>query len=56
MIATAGSDEKVAWVLENGVDEGINHAWEDVLERTRDIVGEGGVEVVLDTVGDRHFG
>ncbi len=56
VIATAGSDEKVAWALENGADEGINHAREDVLERTRDIVGEGGVEVVLDTVGGRHFG
>jgi NADPH:quinone reductase len=51
VIATAGSDEKVAWALENGADEGIDHAREDVLERTRDIAGEGGVEVVLDTVG-----
>ena len=25
VIATAGSDEKVAWALENGADEGINH-------------------------------
>jgi NADPH:quinone reductase len=51
VIATAGSDEKVAWALENGADEGIDHAREDVLERTRDIAGEGGVEVVLDIVG-----
>lgn len=56
VFATAGSDEKVAWALENGADEGINHAREDVLERTRDIAGEGGIEVVLDTVGGRHFG
>ncbi len=53
IIATAGSDEKVAWALQNGADEGVNHAREDVLERTRAIAGEGGVEVVLDTVGDR---
>jgi NADPH:quinone reductase len=26
------------------------------LERTREIAGEAGVEVVLDTVGGRHFG
>ncbi|MGI9049631.1 MAG: quinone oxidoreductase family protein, partial [Rubrobacteraceae bacterium] len=51
VIATAGSDEKVAWALENGADEGINHATEEVLARTRDITGEDGVEVVLDTVG-----
>jgi len=53
VIATAGSDEKVAWALQNGADEGVNHAREDVLERTRAIAGEGGVEVVLGTVGDR---
>ena len=53
VIATTGSDEKVAWALQNGADEGINYAREDVLERTRGIAGEGGVEVVLDTVGDR---
>jgi NADPH:quinone reductase len=56
VIATAGSDEQVARALENGADEGIDHAREDVLERTRNIAGEGGVEVVLDTVGGRHFG
>jgi NADPH:quinone reductase len=56
VIATAGSDEKVAWALENSADEGINHAREDVLERTRAIAGEGGVEVALDTVGGSTFG
>ncbi len=56
VIATAGSDEKVAWALENGADEGINHEREDVAERTRAIVGEVGLEVVLDTVGGRAFG
>src|SRR3712207_9302539 len=56
VIATAGFDEKVAWALENGADAGINPARGDGFESTRDIVGEGGVEVVLDTVGGRHFG
>src|SRR5215218_4558566 len=55
VIATAGSDEKVTWALEHGADEGINHAREDVLERTRAIAGEEGVEVVLDTVGGSIF-
>jgi NADPH2:quinone reductase len=49
----AGSNEKVAWALENGADEGINHAWEYVLGRMREITGGEGVEVVLDTVGGR---
>ncbi len=56
VIAIAGSDEKVAWALENGADEGINHAREEVLGRTREITGGEGVEVVLDTVGGRVFG
>lgn len=56
VIATAGSDEKVAWALENGADEGINHSREDVIERTKAIAGEEGVEVVLDTIGGAVFG
>jgi NADPH2:quinone reductase len=56
VIAIAGSNEKVAWALENGADEGINRAREDVLGRTREITGGEGVEVVLDTVGGRVFG
>ena len=56
VIATAGSDEKVAWALENGADEGIKNSSEDILERTREIAGEAGVGVVLDAVGGRSFG
>lgn len=56
VIATAGTDEKVAWAIENGADHGINHNEGDVLEHVRAIVGDAGVEVVLDTVGERRFG
>lgn len=56
VIATAGTDEKVAWTLENGADHGINHNEGDVLQETRGIVGNAGVAVVLDTVGGRRFG
>ncbi|MBA3610934.1 MAG: zinc-binding alcohol dehydrogenase family protein [Rubrobacter sp.] len=56
VIATAGTDEKVDWALENGADYGINHNERDVLEETREIVGDAGVAVVLDTVGGRRFG
>ena len=37
VIAIAGSNEKVAWALENGADEGINRAREDVLGRVQDL-------------------
>lgn len=56
VIATAGSDEKVAWALENGADNGINHSSESVVDRVLELSGEGGVEVVLDTVGGVRFG
>lgn len=56
VIATAGSDEKVAWALENGADHGINHSSESVVDRVLELSGEGGVEVVLDTVGGARFG
>ena len=42
--------------MQNGADEGANHAPEDVLERARAVSGEGGVEVVLGTVGGSTFG
>ncbi len=56
VIATAGSDEKVAWALENGADHGINHSSESVLDRVAELTGGAGVEVVLDTVGGARFG
>lgn len=56
VIATAGSDEKVAWALENGADHGINHSGESVLDRVAELTGGAGVEVVLDTVGGARFG
>ncbi len=55
VIATAGSDEKVSWALENGADHGINYARQDVLAETKAIAGEEGVEVVLDAVGGARF-
>jgi NADPH2:quinone reductase len=55
VIATAGSDEKVAWTLENGADHGINHSAESVVDRVVEITDEAGAEVVLDTVGGARF-
>lgn len=56
VISTAGSDEKVAWALENGADHGINHSGESVVDRVAEITDGAGVEVVLDTVGGARFG
>ena len=56
VIATAGSDEKVAWALENGADHGVNHESESVVERVTELLGGAGAEVVLDTVGGARFG
>jgi NADPH2:quinone reductase len=55
VIATAGSDEKVEWAVRNGADHGVNHSEQDVLSETEAIAGEGGVDVVLDTVGGARF-
>ena len=51
VIATAGSEEKVAWALENGADHRINHSAESVVDRVSELTGGAGAEVVLDTVG-----
>ena len=56
VIATAGSDEKVAWALENGADHGVNHSNESVVDRVMELTDGAGVEVVLDTVGGTRFG
>lgn len=56
VIATAGSDEKVAWALENGADHGINHSGESVVDRVAELTGGAGAAVVLDTVGGARFG
>lgn len=55
VVATAGSDEKVAWALENGADHGVNYAERDVLSEIDALFGEGGVDVVLDAVGGIRF-
>ena len=55
VVAAAGSDEKVAWALQNGADHGVNYAERDVLSEIDAIFGEGGVDVVLDAVGGIRF-
>ena len=51
VMVTAGSDEKCRFCLELGADAAINYRTEDFVERTREITGGRGVDVVLDMVG-----
>ena len=55
VIATAGSDDKVAWARSNGADWGINYTRQDFVAETNEITGGRGVDVVLDLVGAGTF-
>lgn len=52
VIAAASSDEKLAAAAAAGAEAGINYETEDLKARAREISG-GGVDVVVDPVGDR---
>ncbi len=51
VISTASSDEKLERLREFGLDHGINYADESFVERTRELTGGRGVDVILDSVG-----
>jgi NADPH:quinone reductase-like Zn-dependent oxidoreductase len=51
VIATAGSDEKLARAAEIGADEGINHSASDIAGEVRRLTGGRGVDVVVEHVG-----
>ena len=51
VIATAGSDEKLARARELGADEAINYRTTDFAEAVTAITGGRGVDVVLESVG-----
>ncbi|HTN62936.1 MAG TPA: quinone oxidoreductase [Devosia sp.] len=55
VIATAGSDDKVAIAEQNGCDAVINYSSEDFTARVRDLTGGKGVDVVYDGVGKATF-
>lgn len=52
VIATAGSDDKLAKARELGADHTINYSEQDVVEEVRRITDRRGVEVVFDHVGE----
>jgi NADPH:quinone reductase-like Zn-dependent oxidoreductase len=51
VIATAGSDEKLARARQLGADEVVNYTTEDVAKAVRRLTGKQGVEVVFEHVG-----
>jgi NADPH:quinone reductase-like Zn-dependent oxidoreductase len=55
VIGNASSDEKLARAREHGLDEGINHATEDVVSRVMELTDGAGVDVVYEHVGGDLF-
>ena len=51
VIATAGSDAKVAMAKSIGADDVIDHHHDDVVARVRELTGRRGVDVVIEHVG-----
>ena len=51
VIATAGSDEKVAVCRELGADHAINYKTQDFAEKVKSITGGRGADVIYDPVG-----
>jgi NADPH:quinone reductase-like Zn-dependent oxidoreductase len=56
VIATAGSDEKLARSTEDGADHVVNYSHEDVTARVLDLTGSRGADVVVEHVGGDQFG
>lgn len=56
VIATAGSDEKLARAKELGMDHGINYAREDVKARVKELTQKRGCEIVIEHTGGETFG
>jgi NADPH:quinone reductase-like Zn-dependent oxidoreductase len=52
VIATAGSEAKLAKARELGADETINHSKQDILAEVKRLTGKRGVDVVFEHVGE----
>ena len=55
VIATAGSDEKVAFCLSVGADAAINYRQQDFAAAVKDLTGGRGADVIFDPVGGDVF-
>jgi NADPH2:quinone reductase len=55
VIATAGSDEKVAFCLSLGADAALNYRQQDFAASVKDLTGGRGADVIVDPVGGDVF-
>ncbi len=55
VIATASSEQKLDRLKAFGLDHGIDYASESFVERTNELTGSRGVEVVLDSIGGQSL-
>jgi len=55
VIAAASSDEKLELCREYGAEECINYATENLKERTKELTGGHGADVIYDAVGGDYF-
>jgi len=55
VIATAGTDEKVAFCLVNGADSALNYRKDDFVAAVKDLTGGRGADVIVDPVGGEVF-
>ncbi|MHA3724002.1 NAD(P)H-quinone oxidoreductase [Leucobacter sp. HY1910] len=54
-IATGSTDEKLAWARDHGALHTINYRTESFAERTHEITGGHGADVILDVVGAKYL-
>ena len=55
VLSTASSDDKLERLREFGLDQGINYARENFVERTRELTDGHGADVILDSVGGQNL-
>jgi NADPH:quinone reductase-like Zn-dependent oxidoreductase len=55
VIATAGSDDKLARARDHGAEHGINYATADFVAEVKKLTGKRGVDVVFEHVGGETF-
>jgi NADPH2:quinone reductase len=55
VISTASSDEKLERLKALGLDHGINYATGSFAERTRQLTGSRGVDIVIDPIGGQNL-
>jgi NADPH:quinone reductase len=55
VMATASSDERLARLVEYGLDDGINYASVDFVDAVRQLTGGAGADVIVDSVGGSNL-